>query len=79
MAACASGRFYMIAPALCREQKPRIRDFICRNELVHQPIVCRPAHPLRFVRIFVVRWIAAELQRQLSSAPHGPVMDGLPL
>jgi hypothetical protein len=45
-----------------RGDEPFIRNGIGGNKLVHQPIVCRPAHPLRLGRLLVIRWIATEPQ-----------------
>jgi hypothetical protein len=45
----------------CREEdEPFIRNAIGRGKFIHQPIVCRPAHPLRLVRSLVVGRITAE-------------------
>src|SRR5262249_2327327 len=59
--------------------EPFFRNAISRDKSVHEPIVRRPAHPLRFVRKFVVRWIAAKPQAQLASAPEGSVILSLSL
>jgi hypothetical protein len=56
-----------------------LRSLIGRNELVHQPIVRRPAHPRRLVGVLVIGRVAAKPQAQLASAPEGSVKLGLSL
>jgi len=47
-------------PPYREEDEPFIRNAIGRGKFIHQPIVRRPAHPLRLVRSLVVGRITAE-------------------
>src|SRR5262245_57976118 len=49
------------------------------NEFVHQPVICRPAHPRRLVGVLVIGRVAAKPQAQLASAPEGSVILSLSL
>jgi hypothetical protein len=52
---------------------------IRRSELVHEPIVRRPAHARRLVGILIIGRVAAKRQAQLASAPEGSVKFSLSL
>jgi hypothetical protein len=56
-----------------------IRNAISRDKSVHEPIVCRPAHPRRLVGVLVIGRVAAKPQAQLASAPEGSVILSLSL
>src|SRR5262249_43189627 len=49
------------------------------SAIVHEPIVRRPAHPRRLVRVLVVGRVAAKPQAQVASAPEGSVILSLSL
>ena len=63
----------------CKQDQPFIRNTICREQLVHQPIVGGPAHSWRLTGIGVIGWITSKSQTQLASTPHGSVIAGFSL
>ena len=63
-----------MANPLARSEPTRVASAI-----VHEPIVRRPAHPRRLVRVLVVGRVAAKPQAQVASAPEGSVILSLSL
>jgi hypothetical protein len=59
--------------------EPFIRNGISRDKSVHEPIVRRPAHPLRLVGVLIIDRVGAKPQAQLASTPEGSVKLGLSL
>jgi hypothetical protein len=54
----------------CRLE-PLFRNAISRDKSIHEPIVRRPARPLRLAGILIIGRVAAKPQAQLASAPEG--------